>query len=458
MKIAIIGSGVSGLRAASLLAKAGHSVTVFERAANFGGAAHTLPVDLGGETRWVDMGVNDFNTVTYKRLVTLLDELGVPYRPLSDTASFYKSDGSVCYTLDEKWNTPMPAGMADEYNRFKKEAIEVLTDPKYENYTIAQYLTEKNYSEQFAAWNIYPRINGMYFAHDSTPETMPIRGVMHYYSFQEGFGGEPPKRMYFANGSGSWIAALAQHAQDFGVEIRLNTSVHVGAENGGVFVFFEDGASEFYDACVMACHATTCLRVLRMGVKQQVLNVLSEFSYTDSVSIAHTYAPVLPPDKNAWRTYNILIHDQFEQLRPYTITYVCNLHQNDGANPQYDRFENPYFFLSLNPPAPIPDRCVLKTPATHGKPAQPVIARFPHNILSLSTLAAQPKIADIQGENRLYFCGGWTLGAGLQEECLHSAEIVFAKIEGHDVPQHHYDSSADAPHFAPLYVREALGL
>ncbi len=273
---------------------------------------------------------------------------------------------------------------------------------------------------------------------------------MHYYSMQEGFGGTPDRK-YFVGGSSCWIQALAEKVQSLGAKLYTNVSAKVFAHSDGVTIHTPEG-DEHYDAVVMACHATTALRVIQQGMTQEMVSVLGAFHYCNSVAIAHTYTPLLPPDVNAWRTYNILIHDRFAQLRPYTISYVCNRHQNDAAEPAYDRFETPKFFVTLNPSIAIPDRYVLYT--TESKPA---IAYFPHNVVSLATIAAQEKLPNVQGQNGIYFTGGWTRGAGLHEECWHSAQNVAHLILGSNVEDEHtYNTAADAAEYAPKYLRDAV--
>lgn len=449
MKIAIIGAGVSGLAAALYLKRAGEDVTVFDKAAKVGGNAHTAALDLGSSRRWADLGVNDFNASSYPNLVRLLNEFRVGYKPLEDTCSFSTQDGAVSYTLDERWNTPMPKGMQQEYELFQKTAPEVLTNPKYKDYTVAQYLEEKKYSQDFARYNIYPRINGMYFAHDTTPETMPIRGVMHYYTLQEGFGTkEEPRRMYFTDGASSWLDALAKASganQVLGQEVK----VYASAEN--VLVRNSSGQANF-DVVLFACHANIAQRTLQGGLTGDMAQVLGAFDYCSSVGVAHTYSPLLPVDKNAWRTYNIRIHDNYAQLRPYTISYVENLHQNDPENPPYNHFSAPYFFVTLNPSVAIPDKYVLRSPQ-----GEKAVAYFPHNVFNLGAMAAQEKLPAIQGQNNVFFTGGWTHGAGLQEECLLSAQDVTGLIlRGKVDDANTYNLMAGPEQYTPKYIRDIL--
>jgi uncharacterized protein len=425
VKIAIVGAGLSGLATAYHLSKYGLEVTVFEKSSRIGGNVNTVPVKIGDCLRWVDLGVNDFNAATYTNLVQMLDLLKVPYAPLEDTASFSTPDGLYTYTLDGKHDTHMPEQLYLEYERFKATAYQDISDPTYYSYSIAKYLQEKGYSPEFGRYNLYPRINGMYFVNDTSPEVMPFRGVMNYYSLQEGFGSQSsPQRCYFTQGSSSWIEALKDKILALGTKLRLNTSVSVRSKGDVVLVDTPDG-SEVYDAVVMACHANTTLKLIQEGITQDMVNVLSAFEYTNSVAVAHTFSPLLPLNKSAWRTYNIRIHDDAAvHLRPYSISYVCNRHQNDAENPIYKGSDNPDFFVSLNPSIPIPPQHILKTPA--GKKA---ISYFAHNVLSNFTLIAQENLRDlVQGQNNIFFTGGWTMGAGLHEECLLSAMSVSERI------------------------------
>lgn len=420
MKIAIIGAGVSGLAVAYYLSKAGEKVTLFEKSHRIGGNAYTIPVQIGNRVRWVDLGVNDFNAATYTNLVKMLNQLNVLYEPLEDSISFSNIDGSYTYTIDGEGGTQMPEKLRQEYNRFKNTAYLDISNPKYYYSSIAQYLQEKKYSSEFARYNLCPRINGMYFVNEITPEVMPFRGVMNYYALQEGFGNQSSQRHYFVNGSSSWIEALTKAVVGFGTQVKLNASVTVHTQGDTVVVKTPDG-SEVYDAVVMACHGNTALKLIKKGITQDMVNMLSAFEYTSSVAVAHIFSKEMPLNKNAWRTYNIRIHDDTAaQLRPYTISYVCNRHQNDAKNYVLKDYEKSEFFVTLNPSIPIPEQYILRQP--NGKKA---VAYFYHNVLNHASLIAQENLHNIvQGQNNIFFTGGWTKGAGLHEECWLSAMSV----------------------------------
>ena len=64
MKIAVVGSGISGLSAAWLL-NARHQVTLYEAAGYLGGHTNTVDVALDGRTHPVDTGFLVHNDLTY---------------------------------------------------------------------------------------------------------------------------------------------------------------------------------------------------------------------------------------------------------------------------------------------------------------------------------------------------------------------------------------------------------
>ena len=290
--------------------------------------------------------MNDFNAKTYVSLVRVLDDLGVKYRPLEDTACFYTLDGSLVYTTDGLWHTAAPTTITRDAARFQKEAPEVLTNPAYRYALVKEYVAEKGYSDEFVQYCLYPRINGMYFADWQGVGNMPIWSVMKYYSLQEGLGRhEPPrpKRMYFVNGSGQWMATLYDAARaKFPVVLNAEASVRAGTE--GVTVHTR-GDVERFDKVVLAQQAHDALRCMKAGLPHEVARFLASFKYRADEVVAHTYYGVLPPYVRAWRTYNILVKKNPAGSHPYTITYVVNRHQNDGHRSQNGALGTPHFSL-----------------------------------------------------------------------------------------------------------------
>lgn len=453
MKIAVIGAGVSGHAVAWNLRGAGHEIDVYERTGRLGGECSTVHIAIGGEERWADLGVNDFNRRTYRNVVAVMDEVGAEYRDLEDTACFYTGDDEIVYTLDDDSDTPMQGDLRAEFRRFRDGAAEFVENiHAYDGWTVERYLKEKGFSPDFARLCIYPRVNAMYFVHDQGPDRMPIEAVMHYYVLQEGFGTpEGPERKYFAGGSSAWIDRLgAACGARF---VRGIGAVEISALPDHVDVHLEDVDLD-YDKLVFACHAEDARRSFRHGLTDEVDKVLGRFTYLDSVAVLHTYSGFLPERREAWRTYNVMIRPDGAVPSPYSMTYVENRHQNDRENPERDVDGGAEFFVTLNPVVPIPADRILIDQST----GAPATRHFPHSVVTFDALQAQQELWPLQGINNVYFTGGWTLGAGLHEECWQAATRVanlIRDIEQDD--QHLVHTGPGGRRRAPHHMRQAIG-
>lgn len=492
-RVAIIGGGISGLGSAYHLTKfiTGNqpcAVTVFEASAQLGGNAHTVTVDLGelrradktGEdlVRWADLGVNDFNRTAYRRLAALMDEIGLQrgrdYKPLENTESYFTLDGSLVYTDDgdlhhgtSDSSKRIPDDIEQHFKKFMDAAKKAIDGPDKTGYweTLAQYVEEygqrlpdRKRFDHMVECILYPRVAAMYFTDERGPGQMPLRAVMEYYILQESQGtSEKPDRNYFVGGSTRWIEKLAQWLlddPDRDVSIKIDWLCNVTPTPTGVRVNRLDARgevleSEDFDAAVLSCHADDALRAIHptddLRVDFRIAEILGKVSYTNSIAVAHTYAGVMPPDRSTWRTYNVAIRRDVG-ITNYSMTYVENRHQNDIDNqdrPEYQRFGMPQMFVTLNPIVPIPEQFVLQAPAPKRLKLGPYVgakqvddrsamAWFKHNVLNFNCLEAQDRLDEIQGMHNLYFCGGWTLGAGLHEQCLEMAERVTRSIYSAD--------------------------
>ena len=487
MDVAVIGGGVGGLAVAYNLVKnwsgpgAPPSVTVYEASDRFGGNGDTVHFSLGvnmhveppaSYDRWADLGVNDFNKTAYVHIDQVMREIGYAgYKPLEDSTSYYTLDGSTAFASG---NAPfctspmtlMPEALSKAADAFMTQAAHDAQNPAYAQTTVREYIetvfcNNPAYDKDVGPLVIYPRINGMYFTDEVAPSELPLKAVMHYYQIQEGAGGAKAERMYFVDGASAWIDALTAYMVDV-LQIKL-----VPKFRG--LLFHADGSWSLYngapgpaitgdpihpDVVVVATHADDALKLIQSGASTQVMSCLARVRYLNGISVAHTFAGMMPPDYNAWCTYNILIHQDASYLKPYTISYVCNRHQNDAAEASYDHFGLPQFFITCNPPVPIPSKYILTDAAT-GKPA---IANLRHNVFDCDCLSAQAEILTSQGQNNLYFAGGWTLGAGLHEECwIQGINIAHQIATGEKVTDHHYDVSRGPDKYAPKYLRRLLG-
>lgn len=459
--VVIIGGGVGGLAVAWNLTVqaqknkvAPPAITLVEASGRWGGNADTFQFTFGtgpdGKVlnRWVDLGVNDFNTTAYTLIVDVMNTIGfaegTDYKPLEYSTCYFTADGSLSFTDNPEpwWGTEMNSSLAQSASNFMKLAGNdaVKNAAKFQNYTIKKYIDEQG-PLQTPPWDpdlgpqvIYPRINGMYFVSELGPRSMPFLAVMHYYAIQEGAGGLPAQRRYFVNGSGAWITALIGYMTKTmpNITFLLNYQAMIAAVATSDPIYLIQDLNEKQapiraTSVVLAAHADDCLSSFITGLPELVGPILGSIRYNNGISVAHTDSRLLPVNSNTWCTYNILIHEPGAAgLKPYVINYVVNRHQNDAANPQYDQYGLPQFFVSCNPQRPIPENMILK--ALDGTPA---VANLRHNSFDFDTMQAQSRIETMQGYQNIYYAGGWTHGSGLHEECWAQGQDVAALILQH---------------------------
>lgn len=463
MTTAIIGGGIGGLAVAWNLCKERQKrnlppqpVVVLEANDRFGGNADTRHFTFGDGpggpiNRWADLGVNDFNIVAYTKIVDVMNEIGYVegknYKPLEDSTSYYTGDGSIYFT-DAKawWGTQMDPKLAASVDSFMKVAgqdADASNHPgsnnPYGTTTIEEYINENTkkygWDERLGPQVIYPRINGMYFVSELGPRDMPFLAVMHYYAIQEGAGHQPAKRRYFVGGTSTWIDALVNYmkANMPLLEFRENFEAGVSqVKTEGEKFYIQDQSEKNSpieaQRVVFACHADQALKAMMTGFPPAAAQPMAKVGYNNGISVAHTDSRLLPVNRNAWSTYNIVIHEPGSAaLKPYVINYVANRHQNDAENKTYDHFGLPEFFVSVNPQIPVQTNMILKD--VQGARA---MTNLRHNDFGFDTMWAQSRIATVQGVNDIYYAGGWTHGSGLHEECWTQGIAVAEAIVDHE--------------------------
>ena len=474
MSIAIIGGGVGGLAVAwnihETFKAAGLAIPpiqVVEKNERFGGNADTRHFDFGKGPgyedkplrRWADMGVNDFNIPAYKNIVRVMEQIGYvkgkDYRNLEDSTTYYTTTGHAMTAnsqpngdADPWWGTAMPPELRASVDSFMMIAGKDGSDPKFHDYTMEQYITEQTpahkWDPRLGPEVIYPRVNGMYFTSGPLgPRKMPFAAVMHYYSIQEGAGGEKADRNYFVGGASTWIDSLVDYMKTNMPEIVFTPGFAAECSRDAASGMWKvadanSTASFFADIVVLATPADIALRVMKSGLPAEAANIMAQIKYETAVSVAHTDARLMPVNRNAWSTYNIVIHEPGSvALKPYVINYVANRHQNDVESPEFNKFGLPQFFVSVNPHVPVPEDMVLKD--INGEPAK---ADLKHFVFDFDCMQAQTDMVAQQGRENVYYASGWTHGSGLHTECWTQGADVAGMIRDHMLKGSHVQADA----------------
>jgi len=464
--VAIIGGGLSGLACAYHFKQRRVGFKLFEPVHHMGGNMRTWRgLEFDGVKRWVDLGVNDFSKTGYVNLVRVMKRLGVKYKPLEDSSSYSTIQAGVApdkvktgYTVDNAWEIPPSKAIQEgiiKFREFCEKHIKQLLDdpsPTYKYMTVGQFLDWAKLNEEFVCDNFFPRILGMYFTGGVPPRDLPIRMIIHYYYLQEGLGRKPapnPERQYWVDGCRSFVKALCDYAdpgKKKGVLLNDADPTFTTRADGHIDVTC-NGTTETFDALVMARQAWQVMDHFATPSQAPagLADTLGRFTFSSDQTVVHTATSVLPPDVNAWGTYNLNIPPTYDQENlGYTMTYWCNRHQNDPKNPKYNwrnrKFRatnfSPDYFNTINPKNPIPDAAIL-APKPDSMAAGCGMFQFNHNVMNMDAFKAQEAMDAFQGKANIWYVGGYTIGAGLQEECWNGAIEAAKKVLDH----RHVDAS-----------------
>lgn len=411
-RIAVIGSGISGLASAYFLTRE-HDVCLFEAGAYLGGHTNTVDVTLEGQTHPVDTGFLVFNQATYPNLIALLAELDVPS---------FASDMSFGVSLDNgrlewagtnldtvfaqrrRFLSPSFLGMLRDILRFNAAAEKNLQQACLSTMTLAQLLDFGSYGEMFRQAYLLPMAAAIWSSspHDilQFPASTFLRFCINHALLQIN---NRPQWQTIQNGGRAYVRKIAATLHDY----RINTPVHKVKRLPQHVAITTSAGTEIFDAVIFATHAPQTLRMLQdANANERAL--LSQINYQPNRAILHTDVRQMPKLGKVWSAWNYLGGIKTDQQRPVCVSYWLNQLQNLPFNTPVIVTLNPY-------KAPAPET---------------VLAQFDykHPIFDHATIAAQQQLPTIQGKNRTWFAGAWT-GYGFHEDGLTSALRVVADFD-----------------------------
>jgi predicted NAD/FAD-binding protein len=404
MKIAIIGSGISGLTCAWLLNRR-HDITLFESASWIGGHTHTLDVRRNGRHYAVDTGFIVFNDWTYPSFIRLLDQLGVPFKPtemsfsVTDPASGLEYNGHDLNTLfAQRRNLLSPGfwGMLRDILRFNRETQADLRDGRIDaGTTLGDYLRRQGYGQRFIDHYIVPMGAAIWSMSLADMQAFPLEFFLRFFKNHGLLSvNHRPQWYVVEGGSRSYVPHLIASFEE---RIRLDCPVQrVERNEQGVRITSAAG-SETFDKVVFACHSDQALALLA-DPSDAERAILGALPYADNDVVLHTDTRLLPSRRLAWASWNYRLGGPAGQ--PAAVTYNMNILQG---------LEGPdTFCVSLNQTEAI-------DPAS-------IIARFnyAHPQYSLSGIAAQARWDELAGAHHTYYCGAYW-GNGFHEDGVVSA-------------------------------------
>jgi predicted NAD/FAD-binding protein len=431
MRIAVIGSGISGLASAFLLQ--GHGdVHLFEKAARLGGHSHTVDAIFGDVAVPVDTGFIVYNPLNYPNLIALFDHFSVPNIETDMSFSVSLGGGQMEYEGSIRGLLAQPENLlkgrywsmlSDLVRFYKTAARQVDSGPDGE--TLGQFVARQGYGTAFVDDHLVPMGASIWSATSNAMMDFPVRAFMRFMENHKllNFIDRPQWRTV-AGGSREYVNRIAAQLGD---RIHLETDI-IGLRraNGGVMVNLKGQGDVWFDKVVMAAHADQSLALIDDASPLE-RELLGAFGFQHNHAVLHSDASLMPKRRGAWAAWNYVSEaaapasygvaggfGQGESSPPsdLCLTYWMNRLQSiDSAYPLYE---------TLNP---------VRMPAAaliHGE------FYYRHPVFDAKAIAMQPRLAEIQGQNGLFFAGAWT-GFGFHEDGLKSA-VAIAKTLGVEVP------------------------
>ena len=391
MKIAIIGSGISGLTAAYLLNRQ-HEIQVFEASDWVGGHTHTVDVEVAGKAYALDTGFIVFNDWTYPNFIRLLDRLGVGYQAtemsfsVRDPASGLEYNGNSLNSLfAQRRNLLSPPfwGMLRDILRFNREALDDLGQGRIAaDTTLGNYLQSGGYGPRFIDHYIVPMGAAIWSMSLADMLAFPLQFFVRFFKNHGLLSvSNRPQWRVVQGGSRSYVAPLSA---GFAERIRLNCPVHsVERDDYGVTLHSAAGVERF-DKVVFACHSDQALRLLAQPSAAE-LSILGALPYADNEVVLHTDTRLLPERRLAWASWNYRLGGP--SGRAAAVTYDMNILQGIDSETT--------FCVSLNQTEAIDPSKIL---SRH---------RYAHPQYSLAGMAAQARWEELHGARHSYYCGAY---------------------------------------------------
>jgi predicted NAD/FAD-binding protein len=418
-KIAVVGSGISGISAAWFLSQQ-HDVTLFEKNSKLGGHTNTIILDLEGKKQPVDTGFIVFNTPNYPNLTAMFRHLHVKTQDTEMSFSVTADQGALEYsgnnlnTLFAQRSNLLSLAhwkMIAEILRFNKQAKKDLKQNLSIETSLGDYLDQHGFSDRMRDYYLLPMAAAIWSCPVETMMKFPVGSFLQFFENHGLLNVEDrPQWESVVNGSEQYIKKiLALNA----FEVKLDSQVSQVKKNANrLQVFTQKGKSFEFDDVVFASHADETYQMLDASLKDEFA-LLEHFKYQENIAYLHQDLSLMPKRKLAWAAWNYL-RDTNNKTHPVAVTYWMNLLQNLPVKTP--------LLVTLNPSAPPKESTVFKRIV------------YQHPVFNEAAMSAQTQLSSLQGKNNLWFCGSY-FGYGFHEDGLTSS-VNLAKLWNLPLPWH----------------------
>ncbi len=411
-KIAVIGSGISGLVCAYLLAKRNH-ITVYEAAKEIGGHTATKRVSVADGVYDIDTGFIVFNDRTYPNFMRLLNRLGVSYQPtemgfsVSCRKTGFEYAGTSINGLfaqrknllsSEHWK------MLLDIVRFNKQCIALYEQNNIpEGQGLGEFLDAQGYSKRFRDFYILPMVSAIWSSSLELAAAMPLLFFIRFF-YNHGLltVTQQPQWYTINGGSNKYLGPLTE---SFKERIFTNCPV-IRVERGpeGARVVTDRFGEQVFDEVIFACHSDQALCLLSDASAIEI-EILSAIPYEPNQIVLHSDTRLLPKAQAAWASWNYLFPAHLTNSA--VLTYNMNILQR--------LISSEVFCVSVNAGQLIDPAKIFG------------VYNYSHPMFTLKSLAAQERWAEISGVGHTHFCGAYWRN-GFHEDGVVSAIRVAAVL------------------------------
>ena len=403
MRIAVIGSGISGLSAAHYLSKK-NKVDLFEKEDHFGGHSYTIDIKDNNNHVPVDIGFIVFNFKTYPNFVKFLNDNDIEIE---------KSNMSFSVSVKETEIEYCGKGLLGIFSNkknllnfdFFKMFFEIIKFYKKsnnlknieENLTLDDFLKREKMSKYFINYHIIPMVSAIWSMPPYEAKQMPLKFFLKFFQNHGLFNLKNRPQWYtIKNRSRTYVKKILETIS--GVYYKNYRINKISRLSNGVKVYY-GGNNEFfdYDKVVIATHADEALSLITDPTPEEK-SILANFKYKNNIAIIHTDESLMPKNKKAWSSWNSSVNK--ENTSETSITYWLNLLQNLKTNKN--------IFLSLNPFLKIDPKKIISK------------VKFTHPYYDKEALENQNRLKNIQNKKNLLFCGSY-FGYGFHEDGIKSS-------------------------------------
>jgi len=412
MKIAIIGSGISGLSMCYFLNDYGYKSTLFEKESKLGGHTNSFTIDKGIDSGLkIDTGFIVFNDTNYPNFLKLVNRLKIDYEDSEMSFSYWNVKNDYGYS-GKNLKGLLPESIFD-FNKFKF-LYDIYSSTKkfkyyYENKllkddTLIEHFNKHNYSTNVVEKYFLPLASAIWSSPSADIKNWNAKFFADFYSNHGLLDFKNrPKWKYIKNGSNSYIDKIIDHTKP---EINMNTEVKKIVTFDNKVKILTDKDEFIFDTVFIATHADQANLLLDDINLTNLYHPLQNWKYSSNHIYLHKDINLLPRKRKYWASWNY-IENESDNNKQISISYNMNyLNKIDSKNT---------YIVSLNPISkPNKYQILYET-------------YYEHPIFDINSTNTKNIINHNNGKSNVFFVGSY-LGNGFHEDGVKSAQNAFDKF------------------------------